>query len=186
MGTIPTISTFTAGAVLTATQLNTMKAASDFWALTPRAYVYQSAVTSIANSAASWTLLPMQAEVFDIVQSGDSPMHDTTTDPSRIYIRTTGKYEINGQVQFVTNATGYRAVQVRLNSAGSSSGGSQISLTYVDASSTTVCSVPIPTTEVSLTAGDYVELFAQQNSGGALNTIAGAGVTFLRVKLSGS
>ena len=186
MGTIPTISTFTAGAVLTATQLNAMKAASDFWALTPRAYVYQSAVTSIANSAASWTLLPFQAEVFDIVQSGDSPMHDTATDPSRVYIRTTGKYEINGQVQVVTNATGYRAIQTRLNAAGSSSGGSQISLTYVDASSTTVCSVPIPTVEVSLTAGDYVEAFAQQNSGTALNTIVGSGVSFLRVKLSGS
>lgn len=186
MGTIPTIATATAGTVATAAYMNSIKAANDFWALTPRAYVYQSSVTSVANSAASWTLLPMQAEVFDIVQSGDSPMHDTTTDPSRIYIRTTGKYEINGQVQVATNATGYRAIQVRLNAAGSSSGGSQISLTYVDASSTTVCSVPIPTVEVSLTAGDYVEAFAQQNSGTALNTIVGSGVSFLRVKLSGS
>ena len=186
MGTIPTISTFTAGAVLTATQLNTMKAASDFWALTPRAYVYQSSVTSIANSAASWTLLPMQAEVFDIVQSGDSPMHDTTTDPSRIYIRTTGKYEINGQVQIVLNSAGYRAAQVRLNAAGSGSGGTQVALNVVDASSAALVSLPIPTVEVALTDGDYVELFAQQNSGGALNTIVGAGVTFLRVKLSGS
>lgn len=186
MGTIPTISTFTAGAVLTATQLNTMKAASDFWALTPRAYVYQSAVTSIANSAASWTLLPMQAEVFDIVQSGDSPMHDTTTDPSRIYIRTAGKYEINGQVQIVLNSAGYRAAQVRLNAAGSGSGGTQLALNVVDASSAALVSLPIPTVEVALSAGDYVELFAQQNSGSALNTIVGAGVTFLRVKLSGS
>ena len=56
----------------------------------------------------------------------------------------------------------------------------------MDASSTTVCSVPIPTVEVSLTAGDYVEAFAQQNSGGALDTIVGSGVSFLRVKLSGS
>jgi hypothetical protein len=99
MGTIPTIATAVAGTVATAAYMNSVKAASDFWALTPRAYVYQSSVTSVANSAATWTLLPMQAEVFDIVQSGDSPMHDTTTDPSRIYVRTTGKYEINGQVQ---------------------------------------------------------------------------------------
>ena len=35
MGTIPTITTFTAGAVLTATQMNNMKAVADFWALTP-------------------------------------------------------------------------------------------------------------------------------------------------------
>ncbi len=186
MGVIPTIATATAGTVATAAYMNSIKAASDFWALTPRAYVYQSSVTSVANSAASWTLLPMQAEVFDIVQSGDSPMHDTTTDPSRIYIRTTGKYEINGQVQIVLNSVGYRAAQVRLNAAGSGSGGTQLALNVVDASSAALVSLPIPTVEVALSAGDYVELFAQQNSGGALNTIVGAGVTFLRVKLTGT
>ena len=166
--------------------MNNMKDVADFWALTPRAYVYQSSVTSVANSAASWTLLPMQAEVFDIVQSGDSPMHDTTTDPSRVYIRTTGKYEINGQVQIVLNSVGYRSAQVRLNAAGSGTGGTQLALNVVDASSAALVSLPIPTVEVSLTEGDYVEAFAQQNSGGALNTVVGVGVSFLRVKLSGS
>ena len=186
MGVIPTIATATAGTVATAAYMNSIKAASDFWALTPRAYVYQSSVTSVANSAASWTLLPFQAEVFDIVQSGDSPMHDTTTDPSRVYIRTTGKYEINGQVQIVLNSVGYRAAQVRLNAAGSGSGGTQLALNVVDASSAALVSLPIPTVEVALTAGDYVEAFVQQNSGGSLNTVTGAGVSFLRVKLTGT
>ena len=186
MGTIPTIATAVAGTVETAAYMNSIKAANDFWALTPRAYVYQSSVTSVANSAASWTLLPMQAEVFDIVQSGDSPMHDTTTDPSRVYIRTAGKYEINGQIQFASNATGYRAVQVRVNAAGAYASGTQAVMTPVDASSTTVCSVPIPTVELNLSVGDYVEAFGQQNSGAALNTVVGAGISFLRVKLSGS
>ena len=186
MGTIPTIATAVAGTVATAAYMNSIKAASDFWALTPRAYVYQSSVTSVANSAASWTLLPFQAEVFDIVQSGDSPMHDTTTDPSRIYIRTTGKYEINGQVQIVLNSVGYRAAQVRLNAAGSGSGGTQLALNIVDASSAALVSLPIPTVEVDLSVGDYIEAFARQNSGGALNPVAGSGVTFLRVKLTGT
>ena len=186
MGTIPTIATIGSGALVTSAYLNSVKAASDFWTLTPRAYVYQSAVTSIASSAATWTLLTFGAEVFDIVQSGDSPMHDNTTNPSRVYIRTTGKYEINGQVQIVLNSAGYRAVQVRLNAAGSGSGGTQLAINTVDASSNALVSLPIPTVEYSLTAGDYVEMFAQQNSGGALNTIVGSGVTFLRVKLSGS
>ena len=186
MGTIPTIATAVAGTVATAAYMNSIKAANDFWALTPRAYVYQSSVTSVANSAATWTLLPMQAEVFDIVQSGDSPMHDTTTDPSRVYIRTTGKYEINGQVQIVTNATGYRAVSVRLNAAGSGSGGTLLAQTNVDASSTTVVSVPLPAIEVDLSVGDYIEAFGQQNSGGALNTVVGSGISFLRVKLTGT
>ena len=186
MGVIPTIATATAGTVATAAYMNSIKAANDFWALTPRAYVYQSSVTSVANSAASWTLIPWQAEVFDIVQSGDSPMHDTTTNPSRVYIRTTGKYEINGQVQIALNSAGYRAAQVRLNAAGSGSDGTQLALNVVDASSQALVSLPIPTVEVSLTAGDYVEAFAQQNSGTALNTIVGSGASFLRVKLSGS
>ena len=56
MGTIPTIATATAGTVGTAAYMNSIKAANDFWALTPRAYVDQSSVTSVANSAASWTL----------------------------------------------------------------------------------------------------------------------------------
>ena len=186
MGVIPTIATATAGTVATAAYMNSIKAANDFWALTPRAYVYQSSVTSVANSAATWTLLPWQAEVFDIVQSGDSPMHDNTTNPSRIYIRTAGKYEINGQVQIVLNSVGYRAAQVRLNAAGSGSGGTQLALNVVDASSAALVSLPIPTVEVALTAGDYVEAFAQQNSGTALNTIVGSGVSFLRVKLTGT
>ncbi|MDN5930107.1 MAG: hypothetical protein L0I24_03440 [Pseudonocardia sp.] len=190
MGTIPTLTTIGSGVEVTSTYLNAFKAASDFWALTPRAYVYQSSVTSIANSAASWTLLPFQAEIFDVANNydggGDSPMHDNSTNPSRVYARTTGKYEINGQVQFVLNATGYRSVQVRLNSAGSGSGGSQIALNVVDASSAALVSVQIPTIEVALTAGDYVEAFGQQNSGGALNTVVGAGISFLRGKLSGA
>ena len=186
MGTIPTITTFTAGAVLTATQMNNMKDVADFWALTPRCSVYQSSVTSISNSAASWTVVAFQAEVFDVVQSGDSPMHDNVTNNSRIVIRTAGKYEIAGQVQFASNSTGYRAVSVRLNAAGSGSGGTLLAQTNVDASSTTVVSVPLPAVEVDLSVGDYIEAFGQQNSGGALNTVAGSGISFLRVKLTGT
>ena len=37
-------------------------------------------------------------------------------------------------------------------------------------------SLPIPTVEYDLTAGDYVEMFVQQNSGGSLNTVTGAGI----------
>ena len=70
MGTIPTITTFTAGAILTAPEMNSIKAANDFWALTPRCSVYQSSVTSISNSAATWTVVAFQAEVFDVVQLG--------------------------------------------------------------------------------------------------------------------
>ena len=100
--------------------------------------------------------------------------------------RTSGKYEINGQLQIALNATGYRSVQVRLNAAGSGTGGTQLAVNTVDASSAALVSLPIPTVEYDLTAGDYVEMFVQQNSGGSLNTVTGAGITFLRIKLVGS
>ena len=186
MGTIPTITTFTAGAVLTATQMNNMKDVSDFWALTPRCSVYSSAALSVPTGASTWTVVPFASETFDIVQSGDSPSHDTATNNSRIYVRTSGKYEINGQLQIVLNSVGYRSVQVRLNAAGSGTGGTQLAVNTVDASSAALVSLPIPTVEHDLTAGDYVEMFVQQNSGGALNTVAGSGVTFLRMKLTGT
>ena len=186
MGTIPTISTFTAGAVLTAAQVNAIKDASDFWALTPRCSVYSSAALSVPTGASTWTVVPFASETFDIVQSGDSPSHDTATNNSRIYVRTSGKYEINGQLQIALNATGYRSVQVRLNAAGSGTGGTQLAVNTVDASSAALVSLPIPTVEYDLTAGDYVEMFVQQNSGGSLNTVTGAGITFLRVKLTGA
>ena len=186
MGTIPTIATISSGAVVTAAYLNSVKAASDFWALTPRCSVYANAALSVPNGAATWTVVPFAAETFDIVQSGDSPSHDNTTNNSRVYFRTPGKYEINGQPQIALNSVGYRSVQVRLNAAGSGTGGTQLAVNTVDASSAALVSLPIPTVEYDVAAGDYVEMFVQQNSGGALNTIAGQGITFLRIKLVGT
>lgn len=46
--------------------------------------------------------------------------------------------------------------------------------------------MPLPAVEVDLSVGDYIEAFGQQNSGGALNTVVGSGISFLRVKLTGT
>ena len=184
MGTIPTRAAFVAGAELTAAQLNQMLEVDDFWALTPRCSVYNSSTQSIPNNA--YELLTFNSEVYDIVQSGDSPSHDNATNNSRVYIRTSGKYEVAGQYQAASNATGYRAAQIRLNAAGSSAGGTLVTVNQQGAVSGVSTSVGIIPVEVALTAGDYLEMFAIQNSGGALNTVAGAGVTYLRMKLTGS
>lgn len=184
MGTIPTQAAFVAGAKLTAAQLNQMRAVDDFWALTPRCSAHQSAVQSIPNNV--YTVLTFDAEVYDIVQSGDSPSHDLVTNNSRLVIRTTGKYEITGQYQAATNVTGYRAAQVRLNAAGNPAAGTLLTVNQQSPVTGASTSVPLVPVEVALTAGDYIEMFAIQNSGGALNTVPGAGVTYLRFKLTGS
>jgi hypothetical protein len=189
MGTIPTIPTVTAGAVGAAADFNQLAACVNFWSLTPRCYVYQLAATTLTTGV--YGLLGFDAEVFDVANNydggSDSPAHDITTDNSRIYVRTTGKYEISGQVQFASNPTGQRRAMVRKNAAGASGGGTGLGEFVDDASTSTETGLVIPLLEVPLTAGDYLEVFARQSSGGNLATNVGSpGFTFLRIKLSGS
>lgn len=186
MGTIPTIPTHPAGVEVTSTYLNSIKAANDFWASTPRCYAYQSAALTMGTSA-TWYLVALAAEIYDIVQSGDSPMHDTATNNSRIYVRTSGKYEIAGAMEFVANGTGGRTLKVNKNSAGSESGGTLlVTQSQGTAGASLVTSVALPTIEVDLVAGDYIEMFSRQQSGGSLNSTPGAAQTWLRMKLTGS
>lgn len=184
MGTIPTGPTFVAGQKLTAAQLNSMNDVSAFWALTPRCYAYSNTAQSIPNTTG--TVVALDAEVYDIVQSGDTASHDLVTNNSRIVVRTTGKYEITGQIQFASNATGIRTAQVRLNAAGAVGSGTLLGTNQQSPLTGASTSVGLTPVEVALTAGDYVEMFATQTSGGALNTVSGQGTTFLRIKLTGS
>lgn len=184
MGTIPSFPTFTAGEIPTAAKLTMIKTAGDFWALTPRCGVVANAAQSIATSPTVFVLFTAwNAETFDIVQSGDSPMHDTVTNPERIFIRTTGKYQISGQVTFDANATGFRSLMLRANSGGSPAGGTTLYSTSQGAGASGRTSVPISPVVTPLSAGDYIEVFVLQNSGAALLTTGGGGYTSLTVKL---
>jgi len=178
MGTIPTIAAFAASGIVTSTYLNTIKAASDFWALTPRCYTYQATAQTLTTS--TWTTINLDAEVYDIVQSGDSPSHDNITNNSRVVVRTTGKYEISGQVATVFNATGYRMARIQSNSLGI------LVESHQGAVPTVSTSVPLPPIDVALTAGDYLYIEGYQTSGGNLNTLGGQSNTFLRMKLTGA
>ena len=188
MGSVPTIATFTAGQVLTAAELNQMKAVADFWALTPRMYAYAATGQSIPNGTG--TAVALDAEIYDIPNnydgSGDSQFHSTFTTNSRLWIRTPGKYEITGQVQLASNATGVRTVQVRLNAAGNVASGTLLGTNQQSPLTGASTSVAITPIEVDLVGGDYIEMFATQTSGGALNTVPGQGTTFLRYRLTGS
>lgn len=183
MGTIPTIPTFTNP--ITAAHFAAIKAASDFWALTPRCYAYSSAATTITTGGSA-QVISLGAEVYDIVQAGDSPSHDLVTNNTRVVCRTSGKYEIAGQVYFAQNGTGARTGSIRLNAAGSASGGTPL----VQSSQTPLASggtaLAFPVVEAVLNAGDYVEIFGFQSSGANLDTSTGLGVTFLRIKLTGA
>lgn len=183
MGKIPNAPTWRAGYPVTADICNQQRDAMNFWALTPRCYAYQATAQSLTSG--TYTAITLDSEVYDIVQSGDTPMHDTVTNNTRIYIRTAGKYEISGQVQFVSNATGNRQCSVNLNAAGTWSTGTALAQNIQAPVSGGTSSVTIPKVEAALSEGDYVEIFGYQNSGGSLNTVPGLGITILRVNLTG-
>jgi hypothetical protein len=86
----------------------------------------------------------------------------------RITIGQAGFYTISANVGFASNATGRRLVQIYVN--GSDRGGVQVAAL---SGATTILSA---STNVYLAVNDYVEVFALQQSGGALNTVSVTGV----------
>jgi len=125
----------------------------------PSARVYGSANQSIADS--STVALAFNSERYDT----DS-MHDTATNNTRLTCNTTGTYSITGSVQFAANATGRRLIQVRIN------GATVIATAGFNTVSGSFNTDIVVTTDYQLSATDYVELVAFQNSGGALNVLA--------------
>lgn len=124
----------------------------------PRVHAYDSVGTSIANGAT--VLLAMAGEVYDT----DS-MHDTAVNNGRITATTAGLYEFDYIVSLPGSAT-YTdcSVQARLNSGGSSAGGTNLrTFTFSDGTRGMIvmafrfCRVMV--------AGDYIEVFPSQTSG---------------------
>ncbi|HYG79628.1 MAG TPA: hypothetical protein VD861_04535, partial [Pyrinomonadaceae bacterium] len=120
------------------------------------ARVTHSAAQSLSNN--STTVI-----AFDTERNDDDTMHDTATNNSRLTIVTAGWYVATANLEFATNATGNRAVGIRLN------GTTTIGQTFVasaGASQPTRISI---TTIYKLAAGDFLEVTGFQSSGGALN-----------------
>lgn len=142
--------------------------------------MYRSAAASVSSS--TWTLVSWDAENEDVVQGGDSPSHDLVTNPERVYIRTAGRYAISGQVTFADDSSSTRRLRLRLNSAGSSSGGTSLLESFEDPLSGVPTPIQIPTIEYDLAAGDYLEVFVYQASGSSLALTVGYPSTFLNVR----
>lgn len=118
--------------------------------------VYSSATQSLTNNVL--TALTWDTETYDT-----NAFHSTSSNTSRITIPSgyDGKYRIGGLVSFHPNGTGRRELQLYKNGAVLAYGNTVIGSAtdfignYMDWSTT-------------LVAGDYVELYALQSSGGAL------------------
>lgn len=172
---VPVPHTFTAGDNATSAVMQTLTD-SALWNLgsttstgarQPLTRLRQTIAQSPAT--ATWTAVTFDTEDVDY-DSG----HSTTINPSRYTAVTAGWYSVSAVLWFTGNATGGRFGALAVNGSGGASltggiSGSEVGHATVPNSGN--LSIPIPEQLVHLNASDYVELYAFQNSGGALATI---------------
>lgn len=139
----------------------------------PTASAYFTADTSHATSG-SLLLVTWTAEEHDT-----DGMYSTSSNPSRMYAMTTGTYNISACISFNVSSLGGRYMTVRKNSAGSNSGGTLVGYVTNEEASASFYSECVLSKNVQLTAGDYIEVFAYQNSTAALNMMGGVGRSYL-------
>lgn len=124
-------------------------------------HAYQTVAQSIPTGTASGTAVSFNATAFDTSALWAAGSPDRLTIPAG----RTGLWLVEGQIGYASNATGQRRARITKN--GSTLLGVQSVLAVTVAASATLVSA---TAVVKLTAGDYVQLEAIQDSGGALNT----------------
>lgn len=106
--------------------------------------------------------LALDSERFDQAGGAASTMHGTVNN-SRLTAIYAGIYQISGGVEWAANATGHRDLFIRLNGATSIAYGRMPNGGVGDSV------LHFVTCVYSLAVNDYVELCANQNSGGNLN-----------------
>lgn len=170
--TIPAVPTFAVGQKLTAatmTQIGQLlTAATDG----PRGRAYSSNGQTIPNGTA--TKINFQgASVKDITWTAGAP--------TELVIATPGRYEVSAVATFDVNTTGYRIARIGLNSGTDYSVGAIGHCSSAPATGAWTTLV-IPPLDVSLDAGDVLELWALQNSGATLATVTGMTQCSLRAR----
>ena len=130
--------------------------------------VSQSPAVRVTHNAAQSTTtgvdftLAFNTERFDQAGGATSTQHDTVTNNSRLTALYAGVYHIFGNVEFAANAAGSRVLKIKLNAA------TVIGQARIVASASDTHALNISCL-YSLAVNDFVELVAQQSSGGNLN-----------------
>lgn len=122
----------------------------------------KSANQSLSNNTS--TAITFDGEKFDT-----SGFHDNTTNNSRITIPSgkAGYYLITGSLKFTSSTTGVRRADLNKNGTLIQFYFNQYPNTGSDWTGSSFASIE------NLAVGDYIELFGQQSSGGALNVVGG-------------
>jgi hypothetical protein len=116
-----------------------------------------STTQSIANATG-------QAVVFDTESFDTDTYHSTSSNTSRITAPTNGKYSFHANISFAINSTGVRYIYFVKNGVTTDRYGAN-NKTAVSGDLTQLSTSYVFT----LTATDYVEVYAYQSSGGSLN-----------------
>lgn len=161
---------------ITEAKLDSISTVLNYLLAPPRCYAYKSASGNLADS--TWDAVNFGAEAYD---SGS--MHDNSTNTSRVIATESGLYCVAVSIEFAANATGSRRIQVRKNAGANVANGTQLRFIVVNAvtgggNETTVAS----TFDTQLVAGDYVEVFAHQTSGGILAVNATIAGSFMSIR----
>jgi len=123
--------------------------------------VYPSGLQTVSND--SWTAINWGAEFFD-----SNSFHDNTTNNTRLTIPSGkgGYYFIGATVGWNDNGTGVREHKIYLNGAAYSPIRAYTSVWNAGSGKETVAYIA---TILSLSAGDYIEVYGRQTSGGNLS-----------------
>jgi hypothetical protein len=142
----------------------------------PHVAAFRSAALTVPTSSS--TLVQLDGEQYDWSVTA---MHDTVTNNSRLIAPEDGLYDIRARTLWAANATGDRELDVRLNAAGASGGGTLV----VSDHSTPQAAAGINVTaqrDWPMVAGDYIELFVFQSSGGNLGVTVGVSGTWMQMR----
>lgn len=170
---VPVPATWSVNLPPTAGQINAMRDALNFLLNPPMAVLYQGAVQSIPNNA--FTALTWDQSLVDSYGG-----HSSVTNPSRYTAQVPGWYDLDGGFSFAANVTGVRdgawyknGAQITTPGAGAVTGSPGAGSSPTQA---------MPGLQVFLNAGDYVELWVIQTSGGALNTNIATFASFASIR----
>ncbi len=120
--------------------------------------VYRATSTNVSNT--TFTAVPFVSESYDT----DS-YHDNSSNTSRLTIPATGKYRITYALNFNGNSTGQRYVWLAKN-GNSGTGAGKDRYAFDLQNGLAVGNGHCGSVDLSLTAGDYIELMVYQDSGG--------------------
>jgi hypothetical protein len=169
---VPTPSTATANQLVTSSFWNTeVRDLGNFLLNPPRCYAYRNADKSTTSAAT--VVYDMDLEAYD-----SHAAHSNVTNNTRLTAPESGLYSVTCQAKWAAHASGSRRLQVRKNADGDPVSGSLVFDTAALPSSGNIgfCNGSV---DVQLVAGDRLELFTNQTSGGNLNVIGGQGETYL-------